>query len=67
MATTVKFGDVEATDVTFNSDTEVVATTPAGVEGAVDVTVTTSAGSDTLTGGFQYGAVQAPVSAKRKR
>ena len=67
MATTVKFGDVEATDVTFTSDTEVVATTPAGVEGTVDVTVTTSGGSDTLADGFEYAAVQAPVSAKRKR
>lgn len=54
MATTVKFGDVDATSVTFNSATEIVATTPAGTAGDVDVVVTTSGGSDTLTDGFEY-------------
>jgi hypothetical protein len=52
--TTVMFGDVEATSVTFNSATEVVATTPAGVAGTVDVTVITSGGNDTLADEFEY-------------
>lgn len=54
MATTVKFGDADATNVVFNSATEVVATTPAGVAGTVDVVVTTSGGTDTLADGFEY-------------
>lgn len=55
MATTVKFGDLDAAAVTFNSPTEIVATTPAGVEaGSVDVSVTTSGGTDTLADGFEY-------------
>lgn len=65
MATTVKFGDVEATNVTFNSATEVVATTPAGVAGTVDVTVTTTGGEDTLAGAFEYTDVLARTSRKR--
>jgi hypothetical protein len=56
MATTVKFGNADATNVTVNSENEVVATTPAGTAGAVDVTVTTSGGSDILTDGFEYTA-----------
>lgn len=54
MATTVKFGDTAATNVVYTSPTQVVATTPAGVAGTVDVTVTTSAGEDTLADGFEY-------------
>lgn len=54
MATTVKFGDTDAALVTFNSATEIVATTPEGVAGTVDVTVTTSGGTDTLADGFEY-------------
>lgn len=56
MATTVKFGDADATSVTFTSVTEIVATTPAGTAGAVDVTVTTTGGTDTLADGFEYTA-----------
>lgn len=54
MATTVKFGDQDATSVTYNSPTEIVATTPAGTAGSVDVTVTTTGGTDSLAAGFEY-------------
>jgi hypothetical protein len=37
-----------------DSDTQVVFTTPPGTAGAVDVTVVTTGGSATLTGGFTY-------------
>jgi hypothetical protein len=40
---TVKFGSVAATSVTVNSSTQIVARTPAGAPGAVDVTVGGSA------------------------
>ena len=35
-------------------DNTVTAVVPAGVAGAVDVTVTDNVGSDTLTGGYTY-------------
>ena len=65
-ATAVKFGTAAAASFTVNSATQVTATSPAG-SGAVDVTVTTSAGTsaavaaDKFTyaapgGGFQLGA-----------
>lgn len=55
MALTVQFGEEEATDVTVVSDTEATVTVPAGT-GEVDVTVTTTGGSDTLTGAYTYTA-----------
>ena len=43
-ATAVKFGANDATAFTVNSDTQITATSPAGVAGVVDVTVTTASG-----------------------
>jgi large repetitive protein len=54
MAVAVTFGGVLGTNVQVASDTELTVTTPAHAAGVVDVTVTTSGGSDTLTGGFTY-------------
>lgn len=55
MPTTVTFGEVEATEVTYVSETELTVTLPAGAAaGAVDVAVATANGSDTLTDGFEY-------------
>lgn len=54
MAVAVTFGGNLATNVVVVSDTQVTATTPAHVPGAVDVTVTTSGGSATLANGFTY-------------
>lgn len=59
MATTVTIGGTAATDVQVTSATELTAVVPAGTAGAADVTVTTSAGSDTLTDGYTY--VDAPT------
>ncbi len=53
-ATQVTFGGNAATAVTFVSSTELLATTPPGVIGNVDVTVTTAAGSATLAGRYRY-------------
>ncbi|WP_228001490.1 beta strand repeat-containing protein [Nocardia australiensis] len=49
----VTFGGVVAS-FTVVSDTQVVAVTPPGAAGAVDIVVTTSGGSVTATGGFTY-------------
>jgi len=49
----VQFGAEEADNVTVVSDTEVTVDTPAGT-GVVDVTVTTSGGSDTLADAYTY-------------
>lgn len=54
MPTTVKFDGVAATSVTVVSPTELTVVVPAGSAGPADVTVTTSGGSDTLTGGYEY-------------
>jgi hypothetical protein len=53
MATTVKFGDADATDVVVVSDTQITATSPAGT-GTADVVVTNANGTGTLPGGFTY-------------
>lgn len=57
--TTVTFGDVDATDVTVVSATELTVTLPPGAAGDVDVTVTGDGGEDTLLNGFEY--VDEPV------
>lgn len=54
-ATSVTFGGVGAT-VTSNTATEIVATTPAGTAGAVDVSVTTAGGTDNSVNAFTYTA-----------
>lgn len=53
-ATDVSIGGTTASSYTVISDTTISAVTPAGTAGAADVTVTTSAGTGTLTGGFTY-------------
>jgi len=52
--TLVEFGGVAASDLTVVSSTEVHAITPPGSSGAVDIAVTTPAGTTTLAGGFTY-------------
>lgn len=51
----VTVGGMPCTNVIFLSDKSVSCTTPPGTSGAtVDVSITTSAGSDTLPGSFSY-------------
>ena len=52
--TEVRFGANPATSVTYVAPTELLATVPPGAIGAVDVVVTTPAGSATLDDGFLY-------------
>jgi hypothetical protein len=47
--TSVHFGATAATPVTFNSDSQVTATSPAHASGVVDVTVTTPSGTSAPT------------------
>jgi RHS repeat-associated protein len=54
--TQVMFGTAPATALTFVSSTEIIATTPAGSIGAVDVKVTTPGGTSTLTAAYTYAA-----------
>jgi hypothetical protein len=54
-ATTVTFGDL-ACLITFSSDTQLSVVIPAHAVGAVDVAVTTAAGTITKTGAFFYSA-----------
>jgi len=51
---TVTFGGTAATNVTVVSGTSITATTPAHAAGAVNVVVSESSGSGTLTNGFTY-------------
>lgn len=50
----VEFGANAAQDVIVVTPTKLTCTTPAGSAGAVDVTVTTAAGTATAQGGFTY-------------
>lgn len=52
--TGVTFGGVAATAVELEDDNTVVATTPAGAAGTVDVVITDDVGADTLVGSFTY-------------
>ncbi|HEV2722686.1 MAG TPA: IPT/TIG domain-containing protein, partial [Thermoanaerobaculia bacterium] len=52
----IMLGDAAATDVTFITSTEIIATTPAHALGPVDVAMTTPLGSATLANGFTYAA-----------
>ena len=62
---TVTIGGVAATDVVFQSSTQLAATTGAAPAGTVDVVVTSGGRSATLTGGFGFlaptGGNQPPV------
>jgi hypothetical protein len=53
---TVTFDGVPATEVVVVNDTQITCVTPAHPLGAVDVTVTTTNGSGSLTDGFTYAA-----------
>jgi hypothetical protein len=48
-ATAVKFGSVYATRFVVNSATQILAISPVGSRGPVDVTVTTPAGTSTVS------------------
>ncbi|KTD47739.1 IPT/TIG domain-containing protein [Legionella quateirensis] len=52
--TRVTFGGIEATGLNVVNSTTVIAVTPAHPVGSVDVSITTSGGSDTLNDGFTY-------------
>ena len=56
-STAVKFGATDATSYSVDSGTQITATVPAHVAGAVNVTVTNPDGTGTLTNGFTYNAV----------
>jgi IPT/TIG domain-containing protein/3-keto-disaccharide hydrolase len=51
---TVKVGGVNATGVSFVNSSTLIANTPAGAQGAADVSVTTANGTGTLKLGFTY-------------
>ncbi|WP_143452498.1 putative Ig domain-containing protein [Janthinobacterium sp. 61] len=53
-ATAVSFGGTAAASFIVNSATTITATTPAHAAGAVNVIVTTSGGTATLTNGYTY-------------
>jgi IPT/TIG domain len=55
-ATLVQFGGINASTMAFASDTQITATSPPGAAGAVDVTVTTPAGTSaaSLADKFTY-------------
>jgi alpha-tubulin suppressor-like RCC1 family protein len=53
-ATSVKVGGLGASRVVVNSDTMISGITPAGIAGARDISVTTSAGTATKTAAFTY-------------
>lgn len=53
-ATAVSFGGVNATSFTVNSANAITAVAPAHAPGAVDVSVTTPAGTGTFSGGYTY-------------
>jgi cyclophilin family peptidyl-prolyl cis-trans isomerase len=56
-ATSVKFGDTSA-DIVSNTATQIVVTSPAGVEGTVDVTVVTAGGTSSAADQFTYQAAE---------
>ena len=58
---TVKFGNTPAASVTYNSDTSITVTAPAGLAGAVDITVTTTGGTSTTSAADRYIYQNAPV------
>jgi hypothetical protein len=57
--TTVAFGLSPAASITFNSDTQITATSPAGT-GTVDVTVTTAGGMSSPSTADQYSYIPPP-------
>lgn len=63
----VLFGSIAATNIVIVSSTSITCTTPKHVEGVVNVTVTTSAGTDTLTAAFTYCRLQMRKMSKKYR
>ncbi len=59
-ATSVSFGDVEATSFTVNSANSITATSPSGT-GTVDIRVTTAAGTSVVSPGAQFTYGGAPT------
>jgi IPT/TIG domain len=53
-ATAVKFGLVNATSFTVNSETSIIATSPAETAGTVDVTVTTPGGTSAISSADRF-------------
>lgn len=60
-ATAVNFGGVPATNFSIQSDTAIIATSPAGTAGPVDVTVTSLGGASATGAGAVYTYVEAPT------
>jgi IPT/TIG domain len=60
-ASSVTFGGNPGT-ITANTSSQITVTTPPGAAGAIDVVVTTAAGSPTLTNGYTYVAAPAITS-----
>lgn len=58
--TAVNFGSIPAASFTIVSPTQITATTPPGVLGAVSVEVSSPAGSSSLVGGFTYANLAVP-------
>ena len=58
-ATAVKFGSTNATSYTVNSSIQITATSPSGSAGAVDITVTSAAGTSATSGSDQFTYVAA--------
>jgi hypothetical protein len=56
----VQFGGTNAAHYTFNSDTSITATSPAGAQGTVDVTVTTPAGTSPTSAADHFSYLTVP-------
>jgi IPT/TIG domain len=56
-ATSVKFGTVSAASITSNTDTQIVAVSPAEAQSTVDVTVTTAGGTSATSSADRYSFV----------
>jgi hypothetical protein len=61
-ATAVKFGATDATTFAISSDSQIIATVPAGVAGTVDVTVTNAAGTSATSVADSYVYVPPAIS-----
>src|SRR5208282_4784033 len=59
--TAVKFGATPASNFTVISNTQIVATSPAGTAGTVDVTLATADGASAISSADQFRYVAAPV------
>jgi IPT/TIG domain-containing protein len=59
-ATSVKFGTVAAASIKSNSDTQIVAVSPAEAQSVVDITVTTAGGTSAISAADQYTFVAPP-------